>query len=103
LALVGHFIVSYRNAFITGCLRKKNIGICIMLGILFQIILDFFQKGAEHGHTHGHVNMSHIPWLLFISLCIHAFLEGFPVSHHQDLAVGIAISFTIAIILTIFY
>jgi hypothetical protein len=31
------------------------------------------------------------PWLLFISLCIHAFLEGFPVSHHQDLAVGIAI------------
>jgi hypothetical protein len=59
--------------------------------LTIQIILEFFSKGAEHGHTHGHVNMSHIPWLLFISLCIHAFLEGFPVSHHQDLAVGIAI------------
>jgi hypothetical protein len=50
------------------------------------------------------VNMSHIPWLLFISLCIHAFLEGFPVSHHQDLAVGIAIHhLPIAIILTTFF
>jgi hypothetical protein len=48
--------------------------------------------------------MSHIPWLLFISLCIHAFLEGFPVSHHQDLAVGIAIHhLPIAIILTTFF
>jgi zinc transporter ZupT len=84
--------------------KKTNIGICIMLGILFQIILEFFSKGAEHGHTHGHVNMSHIPWLLFVSLCIHAFLEGFPVGHHQDLAVGIAIHhLPIAIILTTFF
>jgi zinc transporter ZupT len=84
--------------------ENPNIGICIMLGILFQIILEFFSKGAEHGHTHGQVNMTHIPWLLFISLCIHAFLEGFPVSHHHDLAVGIAIHhFPIAIILTTFF
>ena len=84
--------------------KNPNIGICIMLGILFQIILEFFSKGAEHGHTHGHVNMSHIPWLLFVSLCIHAFLEGFPVGHHHDLAVGIAIHhLPIAIILTTFF
>jgi hypothetical protein len=52
--------------------------------------------------THGHVNMSHIPWLLYQSL--HTCLEGFPVSHHQDLAVGIAIHhLPIAIILTTFY
>jgi zinc transporter ZupT len=84
--------------------KNQNIGVYIMLGILFQIILEFFSKGAEHGHTHGHVNMTHIPWFLFISLCIHAFLEGFPVSHHHDLAVGIAIHhFPIAIILTTFF
>jgi zinc transporter ZupT len=48
--------------------------------------------------------MSHIPWLLFISLCIHAFLEGFPVSHHHNLALGIAIHhLPIAIILTMFF
>ncbi|MFL9831453.1 ZIP family metal transporter [Flavobacterium sp. ARAG 55.4] len=85
--------------------HNSNIGICIMLGILFQIILEFFSKGAEHGHVHGHPNMTHIPWLLFISLCIHAFLEGFPVGHHHDnLAIGIAIHhLPIAIILTTFF
>lgn len=83
---------------------NPNIGLFIMLGILFQIILEFFSKGAEHGHVHGHEIMTQIPWLLFISLCIHAFLEGFPVSHHHDLAVGIAIHhLPIAIILTTFF
>lgn len=84
--------------------KNPNIGVFIMLGILFQIILEFFSKGAEHGHVHGHEIMSQIPWLLFISLCIHAFLEGFPVSHHHDLAIGIAIHhLPIAIILTTFF
>jgi zinc transporter ZupT len=84
--------------------HNHNIGLFIMAGILFQIILEFFSKGAEHGHVHGHETMTHIPWLLFISLCIHAFLEGFPVSHHHNLAVGIAIHhLPIAIILTVFF
>jgi zinc transporter ZupT len=84
--------------------KNHNIGLFIMLGILFQIILEFFSKGAEHGHVHGHAKMYQIPWLLFISLCIHAFLEGFPVSHHHDLAIGIAIHhLPIAIILTSFF
>jgi zinc transporter ZupT len=75
-----------------------------MIGILFQIILEFFSKGAEHGHVHGHNEMSKMPWLLFLSLCIHAFLEGFPVGHHHDLAIGIAIHhLPIAIILTSFF
>jgi zinc transporter ZupT len=84
--------------------KNHNIGLFIMVGILFQIILEFFSKGAEHGHVHGHSKMQQIPWLLFISLCIHAFLEGFPVSHHKDLALGIAIHhLPIAIILTSFF
>lgn len=84
--------------------HNSRIGIFIMLGILFQIILEFFSKGAEHGHVHGHEKMNHIPWLLFVSLCIHAFLEGFPVSHHNNLAIGIAIHhLPIAIILTSFF
>jgi zinc transporter ZupT len=83
---------------------SKRIGIFIMAGILFQIILEFFSKGAEHGHVHGHDKINHIPWLLFISLCVHALLEGFPVGHHHDLAIGIAIHhLPIAIILTTFF
>lgn len=82
----------------------ESIGIFIMCGILFQIILEFFSQGAEHGHVHGHDKMTRMPWPLFISLCIHAFLEGFPVGHHQHLAYGIAIHhLPIAIILTTFF
>ncbi|MGL2967169.1 ZIP family metal transporter [Flavobacterium sp. XGLA_31] len=82
----------------------KSIGLFIMGGILFQIVLEFFSKGAEHGHVHGHDKLTHMPWLLFISLCIHALLEGFPVGHHHDLAFGIAIHhLPIAIILTTFF
>ena len=84
--------------------HNNPIGLFIMLGILLQIILEFFSKGAEHGHVHGHPHMHNIPWLLFASLCIHAFLEGWPVSHHEHLALGIAIHhFPIAIILTVFF
>jgi zinc transporter ZupT len=81
-----------------------TIGIFIMIGIVFQIILEYFSKGAEHGHVHGHETMHHIPWLLFFSLCLHALLEGMPISNHNHLAYGIAIHhFPIAIILTTFF
>jgi zinc transporter ZupT len=83
---------------------NKNVGIFIMLGILFQITLEFFSEGAEHGHTHGHESMMNMPWLLFISLCIHALMEGFPVNQHHELALGIAVHhLPIAIILTTFF
>lgn len=82
----------------------SSIGIFIMLGIIFQIILEYFSKGAEHGHVHGHDKMNHIPWLLFFSLCIHAILEGIPINKDNHLAYGIAIHhFPIAMILTIFF
>lgn len=84
--------------------KNNSIGIFIMIGILFQIILEFFSKGAEHGHVHGQEKMTQIPWLLFISLCIHALLEGLPVSRNPSLAFGIAIHhLPIAIILTAFF
>jgi len=80
------------------------IGLFIMIGIVFQIILEYFSKGAEHGHVHGHDKMNTIPWLLFFSLCLHALLEGIPISQHNELAYGIAIHhFPIAIILTLFF
>lgn len=82
----------------------KTIGLFIMLGIVFQIILEYFSKGAEHGHVHIHEKMTSLPWLLFGSLCLHALFEGMPISQHDHLALGIAIHhFPIAIILTLFF
>lgn len=82
----------------------SGIGLYIMVGIVIQIVLEFFSQGAEHGHVHQHSHHHNIPWLLFISLCLHAFLEGFPVSRHSELAWGIAVHhFPIAIILTVFF
>lgn len=107
LAFSGSFLLSLTVIHLLPEVYESHnhaIGIFIMIGILFQIILEFFSKGAEHGHVHGHGNMSQIPWLLFISLCIHALLEGLPVSHHHNLALGIAIHhLPIAIILTTFF
>lgn len=82
----------------------KEIGLFIMIGIVFQIILEYFSKGAEHGHVHIHEKMNKIPLLLFGSLCIHALFEGMPISKHHHLSWAIAIHhFPIAIILTLFF
>ena len=94
LAFSGSFLLSLTVVHLLPEVYESHqhaIGIYIMIGILFQIILEFFSKGAEHGHVHGHETMTQIPWLLFISLCIHAFLEGLPVSRHHNLAWGISV------------
>lgn len=82
----------------------KTIGVFIMIGIVFQIILEFFSRGAEHGHVHANEKITQMPWSLFVSLCLHALLEGMPISQHTELAWGIAIHhLPIAIILTAFF
>ncbi|QLG44139.1 ZIP family metal transporter [Costertonia aggregata] len=81
----------------------KIVGIFIMLGILLQIFLEFFSKGAEHGHVHLTSGNSVFPWLLFISLSLHSLLEGFPALTNDTIIYGILIhKIPIAIILSIF-
>ena len=63
---------------------NKYIGVYILLGILIQLFLEFFSKGAEHGHVHKELIEKSFPWLLFISLCIHAFSEGIPLGKAQN-------------------
>ncbi len=84
-------------------LDAKQTGLFIMCGILLQIILEFFSKGAEHGHVHIHKEDTAFPWLLFISLCIHSFLEGFPIHQHNDMVYGVLIhKIPIAALITAF-
>lgn len=82
----------------------KSTGLFIMGGILLQIFLEFFSKGAEHGHLHVQTKDKAFPWILFISLSIHALLEGFPISEKNNLLIGIIIhKIPIAIILSLFF
>lgn len=60
---------------------NNNIGVFIVLGLLLQLIMDYFSKGAEHGHIHSHGGK--LPTVLFVSLCLHAFMEGIPISDHE--------------------
>lgn len=84
-------------------LDAKTTGLYIMCGILLQIILEFFSKGAEHGHVHIHKDETDFPWMLFISLCIHSFLEGFPIHEHNDMVYGVLIhKIPIAALITAF-
>jgi len=82
----------------------KDIGVYIITGILLQIFLEFFSKGAEHGHAHIHSEKQLFPWLLFISLSIHALLEGFPISEDNNLMIGVIVhKIPIALILSLFF
>jgi len=82
--------------------NTDNVGIYIMAGLLVQILLEFGSKGAEHGHMH-HDGQGKFPFLLFISLCLHAVIEGFPIADNQELLYGVVIhKIPIAIIISAF-
>ncbi|MGV3507752.1 MAG: ZIP family metal transporter [Sphingobacteriaceae bacterium] len=71
-----------------------SIGLFVLGGFLFQILLEQFSEGIEHGHIHKH-NHDHyaFPYGIMFSLCLHAFLEGMPLAkgHHNELLFGIGL------------
>ena len=84
-------------------LETKKTGLFIMCGIMLQIVLELFSKGAEHGHVHIYKDETDFPWLLFISLCIHSFLEGFSIHDHNDMVYGVLVhKIPIASLITMF-
>ncbi|MEN5378971.1 ZIP family metal transporter [Sphingobacterium kitahiroshimense] len=70
------------------------LGIYVLGGFLFQLVLEQFSQGIEHGHLHHEEGQHHaFPMGIMISLCLHAFLEGMPLAatHQTELVFGIAI------------
>ncbi|HEV7230425.1 MAG TPA: ZIP family metal transporter [Bacteroidia bacterium] len=60
---------------------NRSVGIYILGGFFFQILLEFFSEGIEHGHTHPHKHgASLFPGAILVSLCVHSFLEGMPLA-----------------------
>lgn len=94
-------ILSFSGAFLLGITifkllpnifsdGNKHLSVFVMGGILFQILLEYFSKGAEHGHYHPDASEV-FPMTLWISLCLHALIEGMPLSDQIELTYGIII------------
>ncbi len=74
--------------------KQQSVGLFILGGFIFQILLEQFSQGIEHGHIHAHNHQQvAFPYGIMISLSIHAFLEGMPLIQKQqnELVFGIAI------------
>lgn len=81
----------------------RKIAVFVLAGILLQVFLEFFSKGAEHGHVHLNLEENKFPVLLFLSLSIHALVEGVPIHGNGSILYGVIIhKIPVAVILSIF-
>lgn len=80
------------HAYFDGNTAPEILGLFILGGFIFQLVLEQFSQGIEHGHIHHH-DRNIFPLGILISLCLHAFLEGMPLvsGHQNELVFGIAI------------
>ncbi|WP_091653589.1 MULTISPECIES: ZIP family metal transporter [Algoriphagus] len=61
---------------------SSSMGLYILIGFLFQQILEYLSSGIEHGHIHHHHGSGKGGVMtVMIGLFIHAFLEGTLLSH----------------------
>jgi len=51
-------------------------GLYVLIGFLFQQVLEFLSAGIEHGHIHHHGGGKKAVWMVMIGLSLHALLEG---------------------------
>jgi zinc and cadmium transporter len=58
----------------------NQIGLFILAGFFFQIVLEYFTKGIEHGHLHHIDNLHRLPITILLALGFHSFIEGMPMS-----------------------
>lgn len=94
LAFSGAFLLSsVAHEFLPEIFKDgdHHISMYLIAGVFIQIILEFFSKGAEHGHLHIHEGTRQFPFLLFISLCLHSILEGMPLQGDTGMVYGIAV------------
>lgn len=83
--------------------NSKNLAVFILIGILLQVFLEFFSKGAEHGHVHIDLKANTFPIVLFLSLSLHALIEGIPIAEDNNILYAILVhKIPVALILSVF-
>lgn len=71
-------------------------GIWIGVGFFFQIILERFTGGIDHGHIHSN-NVPKSVYVLFAGLMLHALFEGYSAGLSYDLKSGIVSGMVVGI------
>jgi zinc transporter ZupT len=72
--------------------EPRLISLIILGGILLQMVLESFSKGAEHGHTHLNESDGFPGFaLIFSALCVHAFIEGMPLGYEKHLLLAVSL------------
>jgi zinc transporter ZupT len=78
-------------------------GALLLGGFFFQVFLERFSRGVEHGHLHFHPQQNssgkYIPYQILISLSLHSFMEGMPLGSGYLLDNKEKLSFLIGIVL----
>jgi zinc transporter ZupT len=56
------------------------VGVMILSGFVFQVLLEWLTSGIEHGHYHAKPSKEGlVPFSVMIGLFLHAFFEGIPI------------------------
>lgn len=59
--------------------HDHSIGLMILLGFIFQVVLEWLSSGIEHGHMHTkQAEKGLVPLSVLAGLFLHAFFEGLP-------------------------
>jgi zinc transporter ZupT len=95
-------VLSFVGAYLLGILvlhliphayegQSQTIGLWVLAGFFIQLALEQFSLGVEHGHIHDHHHNNRPMFALqvMLSLSIHAFMEGMPLSHVHEHTTGI--------------
>ncbi len=66
--------------------HSHTIGLWVLFGFFVQLLLEQLSSGIEHGHIHVHEHgKGNFAIQVMLGLCIHAFMEGLPLSGYEDL------------------
>lgn len=64
---------------------ETSFGIWVLVGFFIQLLLEQLSRGVEHGHVHAHQHASAgFAIQVMLGLCLHAFLEGLPLSNYPE-------------------
>jgi len=88
-------VLSFSGAFILGIAvlhmmpvafsnSGNMVGLMILLGFFVQLLLEQLSRGVEHGHIHApHHGKNLFAFQILLGLCIHAFVEGIPLTNDE--------------------